>query len=90
MKYGYARVSTHEQNLDMQIDALKKHGCTKITHETISSVKKERPLLTELISSLKPGDTLVIWKLDRLGRSLRDLVALIHDLLDQGGYFVAA
>jgi DNA invertase Pin-like site-specific DNA recombinase len=83
MKVGYARVSTLEQNLDLQVDALKAHGCDKIIQEKVTSTKKERPLLTKLIAELKPGDTLVIWKLDRLGRNLKDLIHIIYDLLDR-------
>ena len=77
MKIGYARVSTKEQNLDLQIDALKKDGCEKIYSEVISSVKSERIELQAMITNLRKGDVIVIWKLDRLGRSLKNLVELI-------------
>jgi len=76
MKIGYARVSTKEQQLVLQLDALKKEGCRKIFQEKISGARKERPELRKLIEQLREGDVVVIWKLDRLGRSLRDLVNL--------------
>lgn len=77
MKIGYARVSTQDQNLDMQIDALKNAGCEIIFEEKISGKSKERPELTKLFEKLRKGDTVVVWKLDRLGRSLIDLIDLI-------------
>lgn len=83
MKIGYARVSTREQNLDMQIDALTKAGCEKLYTETVSgsnSSKSERPELNKLLEDLRPNDILVIWKLDRLGRSLKHLIELVNDL----------
>jgi len=78
MIIGYARVSTDDQNLDLQMDALKKEGCGKIYQDTGSGMKKNRPGLDEAISHLRKGDTLVVWKLDRLGRSLKDLLDLIE------------
>ena len=80
MLIGYARVSTHEQNLDLQTDALKKAGCEQIYTDTISGAKKERPGLTEAISHLRKKDKLVVWKLDRLGRSLRHLIDVVNEL----------
>ncbi len=77
MKIGYARVSTQDQNLNMQIDALKNVGCEIIFEEKISGKSKERPELTKLFKNLRKGDTIVVWKLDRLGRSLKDLIDLI-------------
>lgn len=79
MKFGYARVSTQDQNLDLQIDALTKFGCDKYFHEKISGKNKERPELNKLIAQLRPGDTVVVWKLDRLGRSIRDLIELVEN-----------
>ncbi len=77
MKIGYARVSTKEQNLNLQKDALKKAGCKKIYSEQVSGAKIERKQLDEMIKQVRKGDIIVVWKLDRLGRSLRDLVNLI-------------
>lgn len=84
MKFGYARVSTKEQNIDLQIDALKKAGCEEIFHEVVSGAKTERVELDRLLSLMRQGDTLVIWKLDRLGRSLKHLIELVHQLSDKG------
>lgn len=80
MKIGYARVSTQDQNFDLQVDALKKEGCEKVYSETISGSKSERKELSKLLEHLRPGDQLVIWKLDRLGRSLQHLVNLVKQL----------
>lgn len=82
MKIGYARVSTREQNLDMQVIALEEAGCERIYEEKVSGVKAERPILNNLINQLRPGDVLVIWKLDRLGRSLKNLVQLVQQLME--------
>lgn len=76
---GYARVSTKEQNLDLQIDALKKAGCIKVFHEKVSALS-QRKELDRALEYLRAGDSLVIWRLDRLGRSLKDLVTIIEDL----------
>lgn len=84
MKIGYARVSTKDQSLDLQIDALKKEGCKQIYHEVISGAKTERAELDRLLSQLREGDILVIWKLDRLGRSLKHLVQLVYALNEKG------
>ena len=81
MKYGYARVSTSGQELNLQIDALKKAGCSKIFKEIAKGTKTDRCKLNELLSIVKPGDTIVIWKLDRIGRSLKHLIALFTDLI---------
>ena len=83
MKVGYARVSTREQTLDLQTDALKKAGCTKIYSETASGAKAERPALTKLLDNVRAGDVLVIWKLDRLGRSLKNLIEIVSDLIQR-------
>ena len=80
MKLGYARVSTQEQNLSLQLDALKNVGCDKIYQEKISGASADRPELKKLLELIREGDTLVIWKLDRLGRSLGHLIALVADL----------
>ena len=84
MKIGYARVSTKEQSLHLQEDALKKAGCQKIYSEKIGGGKADRTKLNEMIGQLREGDVIVVWKLDRLGRSLRDLVNLISRFQDQG------
>ena len=85
---GYARVSTKDQNLDLQIDALTRIGCSKIFTDKISSVKC-RPELSAALQYLRQGDTFVIWKLDRLGRSLKDLVFIVDDLMKKGINFVS-
>lgn len=84
MKIGYARVSTKEQSLDLQEDALKKEGCKKIYSEQISGTKSDRPKLKEMMGQLRKGDVVMVWKLDRLGRSLRDLVNLVAKFQDVG------
>jgi len=79
MKLGYARVSTKDQNLDLQLDALIKAGCTQpIYQEKISTRKSERPEFNHLLSRLMPGDTVVVWKLDRLARDLKELIHLVE------------
>ncbi len=84
-KVGYARVSTDDQELDLQIDSLKNAGCTDefIFTDKISGAKSSRPGLDSCLKSLKSGDTLVVWRLDRLGRSMSHLVNLIESLLEQ-------
>lgn len=84
MKIGYARVSTVDQNLDLQIDALKKAGCEKILFDRVSGTVAERPGLKEARIVLRKGDTLVVWRLDRLGRSLKDLIEWINCLEGMG------
>lgn len=84
MKIGYARVSTRDQNLALQLDALQKEGCKKIYEEKISGAKANRQELRRMIEHLREGDVVVIWKLDRLGRSLRDLVNLVTEIQDKG------
>jgi DNA invertase Pin-like site-specific DNA recombinase len=81
MKYGYARVSTSGQELNLQIDALKNAGCEKIFKEIAKGTKTDRCKLNELLAIVKPGDIIVIWKLDRIGRSLKHLIALFNDLI---------
>lgn len=79
MKIGYARVSTRDQNLDMQFSALHGAGCERIFQEKVSGVR-ERPELERCLRMLRPGDTLEVYKLDRMGRSLRNLVEIVDDL----------
>jgi len=83
LKVGYARVSTKDQTLDLQLDALKKEGCSKIYTETVSGAKTDRPVLAKLMDAARAGDVLVIWKLDRLGRSLKNLIDIVNDLLQR-------
>ncbi len=80
MLIGYARVSTTEQILDLQKDALEKIGCRKIFTDIISSAKPERPGLLEALACVREKDTLVVWRLDRLGRSLKELIEIVKDL----------
>ena len=84
---GYARVSTQDQNLDLQTEALTKAGCEKIFNDKISGSRAERPGLTKALEMLREGDTLVVWKLDRLGRSVKNLVDLVGELHQQGIQF---
>lgn len=79
MKIGYARISTSRQSLEMQISALEKEGCDKIFSEVVSGSKVKRDQLDEMLSYARSGDTIVIWKLDRLGRSLKHLIELVQD-----------
>ena len=84
MLIGYARVSTQDQTLDLQTDALTHAGCEKIFTDTTSGAKAERPGLQAALDHLRAGDTLVVWRLDRLGRTLKHLIATVTDLSDQG------
>jgi DNA invertase Pin-like site-specific DNA recombinase len=81
MHVGYARVSTRDQTIDLQVDALTQAGCTKVYTEVISGARAERPILAQVLEMLRAGDVLVIWKLDRLGRSLRHLLTIVTDLM---------
>ena len=78
MKIGYARVSTTDQNLDLQLTALKEAGCSRIFQEKISGAKKDRPELHRLLDQLRAGDVVVVWKLDRLARSTNHLLELVE------------
>jgi DNA invertase Pin-like site-specific DNA recombinase len=89
MKIGYARVSTADQNLDLQFNALTDYGCTTIYQEKISGKNTDRPELINLLATLRKGDQVVVWKLDRLGRSLRDLVDLVAVFNEKGVNFVS-
>ena len=88
MKIGYARVSTRDQNLDLQLEALQKFECEKLFQEKQSAVK-ERPELDRMLSILRNGDIVVVWKLDRLGRSLRHLVDLMSLFKEKGVEFIS-
>ena len=88
MKYGYARVSTDDQNPALQLAALRKAGCkTVFKDEGISGATTKRPALLRCLKTLEAGDTLIVWKLDRLGRSLRDLIHMLDDLRARGVRF---
>ncbi len=93
MKYmpktiGYARISTDDQTLDLQTDALKKSGCSLIYNEVASGKNAhQRPKLIKCLSQLKAGDRLIVWRLDRLGRSVNDLVSIITQLEEKSIYF---
>ena len=84
MLIGYARVSTQDQSMDLQKDALTKAGCKEVFEDIISGSKSEREGLDKLLKYVRPGDTIVVWKLDRLGRSLKHLIELIQMFNDRG------
>jgi DNA invertase Pin-like site-specific DNA recombinase len=84
MNIGYARVSTQDQNLDLQLDTLKEAGCEQIFTDKITGTKFDRPQLNELKKILRNGDTVVVWKLDRMGRGLRDMINLMKEFEDKG------
>lgn len=84
MIIGYARVSTQDQNPQLQLDALSGVACEQVFHETATGTFRDRPELTACLRTLRKGDSLVVWKLDRLARSLKDLVEIVHDLNQRG------
>lgn len=87
MIYGYARVSTNDQTTDLQRDALEKAGCDRILTDVASGTKTRRPELNHMLDLLREGDTVVVWKLDRLGRSVRNLVDLMTTFDEKGVQF---
>ena len=87
MLIGYARASTQDQNLELQSDALTKVGCQKVFEDKVSGTRADRPGLAKALEILCEGDTLVVWKLDRLGRSVKQLVDLVEELHKQGVQF---
>jgi len=89
MKIGYARVSTLDQNLELQTDALEKAGCEKIFTDRASGAKDDRQGLSDAIEFCRQGDSLVVWKLDRLGRSLKHLIETINELHSKKVGFVS-
>ena len=84
MLIGYARVSTDDQHLELQREALRDAGCANIYEDTLSGAQAERPGLAQATKALRNGDTLVVWRLDRLARSLKNLIALSEELEDAG------
>lgn len=87
--YGYARVSTEDQSLDMQIDAFTKYGVDCVIEEKMSGAKKDRPKLTQMLSELKKGDKVVVYKLDRISRSTKQLIELVELFKEKGVEFVS-
>ncbi|WP_291522102.1 recombinase family protein [Acidithiobacillus sp.] len=87
MLIGYARVSTQDQNLELQRQALAVAGCAKVYEDAMSGLRADRPGLARALDALREGDTLVVWKLDRLGRSVKGLVELVESLQAQGIQF---
>jgi len=86
-RLGYARVSTADQSLDLQTDALEEAGCVEVFTDVVSGAKSERPGLAAVLGELQAGDTLVVWRLDRLGRSLPHLVVTVNGLNERGVHF---
>lgn len=89
MRIGYARVSTNEQSTDSQLDALERAGCERIYQESFSGKSKTRPELERMIDALRDGDIVVVQRLDRLGRSLKDLIELLDGFKQQGVQFIS-
>ena len=89
MRIGYARVSTQDQKLELQLDDLKGYGCETVYKEKVSGKSKARPQLEKMIDQLRSGDVVVVWKLDRLGRSLKDLIDLVSAFREKGVEFVS-
>jgi DNA invertase Pin-like site-specific DNA recombinase len=89
MIFGYARVSKRDQNMDLQIDALQKYGVDELFTEKITSRINDRPQLTACLNKLRDGDTLVVWRLDRLGRTTKQLILLMEDFKNKGIDFVS-
>jgi len=81
---GYAQVSTGLQNLDLQLDALEQYGCEKIFHDKISGAQSKRSGLDQVLQYARKGDVVVVWRLDRMGRNMQDLIQLVNQLNDQG------
>ena len=89
MNYGYARVSTEDQNPALQLAALKTAGCKTVFKDEVTGAHVNRPALRRCLAKLDTGDTLIVWKLDRLGRSLRDLIHMLDDFKQRGIKFVS-
>ncbi|MBC8034879.1 MAG: recombinase family protein [Chitinophagaceae bacterium] len=84
MQIGYVRVSKNEQNFDLQVEALKKVGCEQIFKEKISGAEKERPQYLKMVESLRKGDTVTVWRIDRLGRTTLELIKLMVEFREKG------
>ena len=89
MKIGYSRISTHDQNEDLQKDALVMAGCEKIYSDSVSGARVNRPGLDDALQYVRAGDCLVVWRLDRLGRNLKHLINVVDDLESRGVGFVS-
>lgn len=89
MKIGYARVSTLDQNPEMQLDALEAAGCVKVYQDELSGAKKDRPGLVDALTFARKGDCIVVWRLDRLGRSLKHLIDVVSQMDNQGIGFIS-
>ena len=89
MKFGYASLSKDDQNLDLQIDALNVYGVDEIYEENVTGTRLKRQQLMELLERLRAGDTLVIWRLDKLGRTMKQFMPLIKDFEEKGIHFVS-
>jgi DNA invertase Pin-like site-specific DNA recombinase len=89
MKIGYARVSTQDQELALQLDALHESGCEQVYQEKVTGATRDRPQLQKMLEQLRAGDVVVIWKLDRLARSLKDLVDLVNQIQSKGASFLS-
>jgi DNA invertase Pin-like site-specific DNA recombinase len=87
MKIGYARVSTGDQHVDLQLDALTQAGCRRMFCDKVSGAERQRPELLRMLEQLRAGDTVVVWKLDRLARSTRDLLETIETIREAGATF---
>jgi DNA invertase Pin-like site-specific DNA recombinase len=87
MKIGYARVSTEDQKLTIQLEALKKAGCTRIFREKVSGAYRDRPELNRMLDQLRQGDVVSVWKLDRLARSTRNLLEIVETIGSSGARF---
>lgn len=89
MNIGYARVSGNHQNLEMQLDALTRADCINIYEEKMTGTRKDRPALAEMLKALRPGDKVVVYKLDRIGRSLKHLIELVEHFHEMDVHFVS-
>jgi DNA invertase Pin-like site-specific DNA recombinase len=87
MKIGYTRISTHHQGAESQTKQLNDAGCTRIYEDVFSGRTKERPKLNKMMDALRKGDMVIVWKLDRLGRSLKDLIEIIEQFKSMGVHF---